>query len=89
MTKTRMRFFLLERSEDVSGTSGTGIVAEGCEFSSGWCAITWLTPLGTYAWYPNIKSIDGVHGHGGKTRVVWLDENGLPEAAQEQLPRRE
>ena len=77
--RQKMRNFVLQRAEDVSGTSGTGIVAEGCEFSSGWCAITWLTAIGTYAWYPNIKAIDMVHGHEGKTKVVWIDENGLQE----------
>jgi len=73
-TKNRMRRFVLEREVDVSGTSGTGIVAEGCEFTSGIVAITWLSAMGTWAWYSNIKTIDGVHGHDGNTRVVWIDD---------------
>lgn len=74
MIKTRMRRFVLQREEDVSGTSGIGLVAEGCEFTSGWCAVTWMSAMGTWAWYPSIKAIEGVHGHDGKTRVVWIDE---------------
>jgi hypothetical protein len=79
MTKTRMRPFLLQREEDVSGTSGTGVVAEGCEFSNGFCAVIWLSALGTYSWYSNVKTITSIHGHEGRTFVVWLDENGNPE----------
>jgi hypothetical protein len=38
-----MKPFWLERVEDESGVSGVGRVAEGVIFSSGWCAVTWLT----------------------------------------------
>ena len=66
------------RTEDVSGLSGTGVVAEGCEFTSGYCALTWLSPLGTYTWYPSAKALIEVHGHGGRTKIIWLDaEPGL------------
>jgi hypothetical protein len=37
--RRRMRLFLLIRNEDVSGVSGTGIVAEGVEFSDGTVAM--------------------------------------------------
>lgn len=38
--ESNIRRFIL-RSEDVSGTSGTGVVAEGVEFSNGQVAIHW------------------------------------------------
>lgn len=39
-----MRRFLMERENDVSGVSGTGVVLEGVRFSTGVVVIHWLTP---------------------------------------------
>jgi len=69
-----MRRFQLHRDEDESGVSGTGLVAEGCEFSGGACALTWLTPFHCYSFYESIKVLETIHGHNGKTRVVWIDK---------------
>lgn len=69
----RMRRFQLVRDEDETGTSGPGLVAEGCEFTSGVCAVTWLTPFKTVSMWDNVKAVDAVHGHAGKTRIVWVD----------------
>lgn len=69
-----MRRFQLHRDEDETGTSGTGVVVEGVEFTSGYVALTWLTGAGT-SWcvYPSIQTVEAIHGHGGRTRVVWVD----------------
>lgn len=71
--KTLCRRFVLNRKVDESGVSGTGLVAEGCEFSSGHCALTWLTYSDCVAFYDNIKTIEAVHGHNGNTEIVFLD----------------
>lgn len=65
-----MRLFKLVRIEDVSGTSGTGVVAQGVIFDNDWCALTWLTPHTSVAFYPSIEEVEAIHGHGGKTSVV-------------------
>ena len=39
-----MRRFLMERTFDASGVSGTGTVLEGVLFSTGVVVIHWLTP---------------------------------------------
>ena len=65
-----MRTFHLERKEDATGVSGTGRVAEGVEFSNGWCAMTWLAPHTSVAFYPNLDTLIAIHGHGGATEVV-------------------
>lgn len=69
-----MRKFVLVRTEDVSGVSGTGVVAEGLEFSNGTCAITWMTPYRCIATYESIKALEHVHGHAGATVVIFEDE---------------
>lgn len=71
----KMRRFQLHRDVDETGMSGPGVVAEGCEFTSGTCALTWLTPFHVVAMYSSIKALESVHGHGGKTRIVWIDED--------------
>ncbi|MGI8793261.1 MAG: hypothetical protein ACR2H3_08800 [Acidimicrobiales bacterium] len=39
-----MRRFVMNRSNDASGVSGTGLVLEGVQFSTGVVVIHWLTP---------------------------------------------
>lgn len=67
------RRFTLVRSEDVSGTSGTGVVAEGVEWSNGWVNIHWLSQLGSVEMCESMKVVIAIHGHEGKTKVVWVD----------------
>ncbi len=70
-----MRQFVLARTEDVSGTSGTGVVAEGVVFSNGWCALHWLTKYTSVAFYQSVAELEAIHGHAGATRVVFEDES--------------
>lgn len=68
-----LRRFTLVRSEDVSGTSGTDVVAEGVEFSNGQVVIHWLSQLESVNVYANAKVLEKLHGHEGRTVVVWTD----------------
>lgn len=70
--KSTARMFVLVRDVDISGTSGTGVVAEGTEWSNGWVSLHWLSQLGALGMYENIKVMLEVHGHDGKTRLEWL-----------------
>lgn len=67
------RRFVLERADDFTGTSGTGTVAEGVEFSNGQVALHWLSQLETVAIYASILVVDKLHGHDGRTKIVWVD----------------
>lgn len=66
------RFHLL-RVEDASGVSGTGRVAEGVEFSNGFVVLSWLTQFSSLGTYPNLHVLEAIHGHEGRTRVVFDD----------------
>lgn len=69
-----MRQFQLHRDIDETGVSGTGIVAEGVEFSDGPVAVRWI--VGTHrsvSVWENIEAVRDVHGHNGCTRIVWID----------------
>lgn len=69
-----VRRFYLVRDQDVSGISGTGVVAEGVIFTSGKCAMHWLTKYSSLAVYDSIEDLQAIHGHEGKTRVVFETE---------------
>lgn len=71
LTASRTRLFKLVRIEDETGISGTGTVAEGIEFSNGMCAMSWLTAMHSVAVYPNVKQLEAIHGHNGRTKVVY------------------
>jgi hypothetical protein len=71
-----MRRFVLERTEDETGISGTGVVCEGCCFSNGKVAISWHTArqIDSVTIYSTIDQVIEIHGHGGRTVVKWLDD---------------
>jgi hypothetical protein len=72
--KSMMRRFNLVRSEDVSGMSGTGIVGEGVVLTSGRAVLTWLTPIASVAIYDSVDAMEKIHGHEGRTSVVYIDK---------------
>lgn len=73
--KVKCRRFYLLRKEDESGVSGTGIVAEGVEFDSGMCALSFTSSYQHVNVYANMHALEAVHGHGGKTEVVFVDKD--------------
>lgn len=69
----RFRRFVLVRDEDETGLSGTGVVAEGVQFSTGRCVLAWVTQYPSIAFYNSTDEIRSIHGHDGRTEVSWLD----------------
>lgn len=69
------RRFVLHRDTDVSGISGTGVVAEGIVFTDGTVGLRWRSAWPTSVVFHDrgIEAVREVHGHGGATRIVWLD----------------
>jgi len=78
-----VRRFYLQRDEDPSGVSGIGRVAEGVLFSSGWVALQFdpgLKNIETVYSYRSMSDMLTLHGHGGKTKVVWVDDESTVSA---------
>jgi hypothetical protein len=69
----RPRIFELVRYRDLSGISGTGVVAEGCVFTDGSVALRWRGNNPATAVWPDLESVLAVHGHHGATEVRWMD----------------
>lgn len=68
-----MRRFHLERDVDETGISGTGRVAEGVEFTDGRVVLRWLSDVASTVTYDALADVDKIHGHGGKTSIVFVD----------------
>lgn len=83
------RAFVLVRDTDVSGISGTGIVAEGVEFSDGTVALRWLSAWPTSVVFHDrgIEAVQAVHGHSGATRIQWADAEPAPMVKQHAFKR--
>lgn len=69
------RAFVLQRDEDISGVSGTGIVAGGVVFHDGTVALRWYSdwPTSVVFHERGIESVEKIHGHDGRTRIVWQE----------------
>ena len=67
------RTFVLHRDEDVSGVSGTGVVAEGAVFSDGTVVVRWLGKQASTTVWSSIDSMIAIaiNGHGGRTQVFY------------------
>jgi hypothetical protein len=72
--------FYFQRDEDVSGISGTGRVADGCLWTDGAVSIRWRGEARSFVNFEEFAKSLQVHGHGGKTRLVWLDQLEGPAA---------
>lgn len=65
-----MRIFYLNRTEDESGVSGTGRIAQGFIFDNGKVCLTWLSEHPSVTVYDNIGEVRAIHGHQGKTELI-------------------
>jgi len=95
-----MKIFYLNRTEDESGVSGTGRVAQGFIFDNGKVCVTWLSEHPSVTIYDNIGDVRAIHGHAGKTEIAmepdfkrafnelksFVDSFNLSETITEKLP---
>jgi hypothetical protein len=65
-----MRRFILLRVEDLSGSSGTGIVAKGIVAPNGMVVVCFED---TIKIAPSVEKLMEIHGHEGRTRFHWQD----------------
>ena len=79
-----MRTFRMERRHDVGGVSGTGVVLEGVEFSTGKVVAHWLTPAptGSLVIWDSMEQFRAVHiySHPENQTVMYFDDGEVWEA---------
>lgn len=76
-----LRSGVMHRSEDESGVSGTGVVAEWVMFPSGRVVIEWRNDENESLSFddtgidlrPTMESAVGIHGHSGRTEFIFDD----------------
>jgi len=71
-----MEIFCLKREQDKSGVSGTGVIVYGVSFPdpNGYVVLGWVTkPHQSIATYDSMEAVKGIHGHGGKTKIIPID----------------
>ena len=74
VTKNKLLRFVLIRDEDLTGVSGTGVVAEGIIFTSGEVVIHWLREPFSMGLYQSLEDVIFIHGHGGRTKMQFIDQ---------------
>jgi len=67
-----MKLFKMVRDVDVTGISGTGVVATGVEFDDGTVVIRWQGERPSTVIWASLRDAVAIHGHDGKTRFVDL-----------------
>jgi len=67
------RRFYLQRDHDVTGASGTGRVADGVLWPDGAVTVRWRGAHQSTVHWDSLDSALHVHGHGGATRIAWID----------------
>jgi len=67
--------FYVDRIEDETGVSGTGVVAYGVVLPSGKVVMEWDTATSSITLFNNIKDVEKIHGHGGKTQIKFMEKN--------------
>ncbi|MDB4278934.1 hypothetical protein N9917_04970 [Deltaproteobacteria bacterium] len=81
-----MRRFILLRVEDVSGSSGTGVVARGVVNDNGWTVVFFAD---SFKFFPTKEKMMEIHAHGSRTRFHWQDdERGEPVPMPDHLRQR-
>lgn len=69
-----MRRFQLVRTADVTGVSGVGIVADGCQFPDGTVTVRWRGDYPSTVTWGRVEDALRVHGHAGSTQLRWIDD---------------
>lgn len=69
-----IRRFVLMRNIDITGISGTGLVAWGVQFPDGKVVTRWNGTVAQTCVWDSIADVEAIHGHNGSTEIKWLDE---------------
>lgn len=70
------RRFYLQRDTDETGVSGTGRVCNGVLWPDGTVSIRWCarSDFNSFTnWEHGMTAVEEIHGHGGATRIMWID----------------
>ncbi len=78
----RPRRFRLVRDRDPTGVSGIGVVAYGVVFGDGAAVTRWDAEVAQTCVWSSVDDVVAVHGHGGATRLVWIDPEDMMDGEE-------
>ena len=81
--------FDVTRLQDVSGTSGVGVVAKGAMFPDGTVVVQWQTHVRSVTVYNSYADALHIHGHGDLTGFVFDADPGhlhLVDGSRREMP---
>lgn len=58
------------RIEDISHTSGCGVIADGVIFDDGKVVVHWIGEHSCINIYQSLKDVEWIHGHEGRTKII-------------------
>jgi hypothetical protein len=73
MLSLKIRTFYLNRITDISGMSGTGIIAVGSVYPNGEAHMLWVSFKSSFELHKSVDALMDIHGHNGATVLVWGD----------------
>lgn len=70
-----MRRFYMDRGDDETGVSGTGIVLQGVLTPAGRVFVEWRLPRASMGIYSSLDEFMEIHvrSHPAKTEICWVD----------------
>lgn len=80
--------FVLRRKEDVTGVSGTGVVADGVLFPAAGqsvCVVRWRGDQGSTVVWDRLEDVKAIHGHDGRTAIEVMPVGELIGALKETI----
>jgi hypothetical protein len=85
-----MRLYYLSRNEDVSGTSGTGHIAEVAEFDDGAVVVRWIGAMNmsgvtSTTVFSSLNDLLRIHGHEGRTVVELVIDTARVQQMQDTI----
>jgi DNA polymerase III epsilon subunit-like protein len=80
MNDQQVKTFVLHRTQDPTGISGTGIVAAGCVLPSGKVVLEWRGPRASITIHDTLDNVTAIHCHNGATVIEW-DPEPIPVLA--------
>lgn len=67
------RRFVIDRTADITGISGTGLILYGVEWTAGGpCDVYWIKAK-TTGQYPSLQCIKDTHCYNNNARIIFLD----------------
>lgn len=86
-----MQMFKLMRHQDVSGVSETGVVAYGCVFPNGKCALAWHAQgkPQTVTVFDSMADMEKIHLHDGATEVMPVKDTPMTTMPMKKMGDKE